>query len=417
MAILIIGIILVSTVYYLTSVVNFATLVVFIWLHAFLSVSCKSCMNIRLLSAGQSVCSSRMPPRKRKAPQRSEGDSRRKRVRGRTADVATAADGPILDEPLGAMAGRPDHGDVPTVTTAALQEQLLQMQQHMQAMGDVITDMAAASTAMRPGVTAAAGAAATTTGTADAAPMLAVAGGEAMDHPSNMDTLSSVPLGSFVDERLRTKIWGKQFVDLGLLVGTPKSQTTLLVDPIMGTSQVQVKDQPTAKIHNIEQWTDAFMIYVAIYTQRFPNEIQDILKYMQLIRSLGTTVQPRVFLTYDSDFRKLRAINSMPWSHLHPELYHKVTSNARIATNPTFLPKRQQPFPRRQSFPTGFCFAFCSTGTCRFPRCTYRHSCPNCNGPHMPAQCPAKRQAAILPKPQTPNTSAHRPAPRFAKPK
>ena len=172
------------------------------------------------------------------------------------------------------MAGRPHHGDVPTITTAALQEQMLQMQQHMQAMGDVITDMAAASTAMRPGVTAAAGAPATATG---AAPMLAVAGGEAMEHPSNMDTFSSVPLGSLVDERIKSKIWGKQFVDLGLLVGTPKSQTTLLVDPIMGTSQVQVKDQPTAKIYNVEQWTDAFLIHVAIYTQRFPNEIHDIL--------------------------------------------------------------------------------------------------------------------------------------------
>ena len=167
-----------------------------------------------------------MPPRKRKAPQRSEGDSRRRRVRGRPADVATVADGPVLDEPLGAMAGRPDHGDVPTITTAALQAQMLQMQQHMQAMGDIITDMAAASTAMRPGVTAAPGAAATATGTADAAPMLAVAG------------------GSLVDERIKCKIWGKQFVDLGLLVGTPKSQTTLLVDPIVGTSQVQVKDRP-----------------------------------------------------------------------------------------------------------------------------------------------------------------------------
>ena len=283
-----------------------------------------------------------MPPRKRKAPQRSEGENRRRRVRGRSADVATVTDGPVLDETLGAMAGRPDHGDVPTITLAALQEQMLQMLQHMQARGDVITDMAAASTAMRPGVTAAPGAAATATGTADAAPMLAVAGGEAMDHPSNLDTFSSVPLGSLVDERVKSKIWGKQFVDLGLLVSTPKSQTTLLVDPIMGTSQVHVKDQPTAKIYNIEQWTDALLMYVAIYTQRFPNEIQDILKYMQLIRSLGTTVQPRVFVAYDNDFRKSRAINSMPWSHLHPELYHKVTSNAHIATNPTFLPKRSE---------------------------------------------------------------------------
>ena len=179
-----------------------------------------------------------MPPRKRQAPKRSEEDNRRRTVRRRPADVATVADVPVLDEPLGAMAGRPDHVDLPTITTAALQEQMLQMQQHMQAMGDVITDMAAASTAVRPGVTAAAGTAATATGTDGAAPMLAVAGGEAMDHPSNMDTFSSVPLGSLVDERIKSKIWGKQFVDLGLLVGTPKSQTTLFVDPIMGTSQV-----------------------------------------------------------------------------------------------------------------------------------------------------------------------------------
>ena len=67
------------------------------------------------------------------------------------------------------MGGRPDHVDLPTTTTAALQEQMLQMQHHMQAMGDVITDMAAASTAVTPGVTA--GAAATATGTDGAAPM------------------------------------------------------------------------------------------------------------------------------------------------------------------------------------------------------------------------------------------------------
>ncbi|KAK2176516.1 hypothetical protein NP493_660g03003 [Ridgeia piscesae] len=104
-----------------------------------------------------------MPPRKRQAPKRYEEDNRRRTVRRRPADVATVVDVPVLDEPL-------------TITTAALQEQMLQTQQHMQAMGDVITDMAAASTAVRPGVTAAAGAAATATGTDGAAPMLAVAG-------------------------------------------------------------------------------------------------------------------------------------------------------------------------------------------------------------------------------------------------
>ena len=93
------GILLVGTVYYLTSVGNLATLVVLICLHAYpLRVSCKSCVYILSLCAGLYVCSSRMPPWTRQAPKRSEGDNRRRTVRRRPAGVATVADVPLLDD-------------------------------------------------------------------------------------------------------------------------------------------------------------------------------------------------------------------------------------------------------------------------------------------------------------------------------
>ena len=38
------------------------------------------------------------------------------------------------------------------------------------------------------------------------------------------------------------------------------------------------------KIHGIEQWTDAFMIFMSIYTLNHSDETQHLLKYMSVIR-------------------------------------------------------------------------------------------------------------------------------------
>ena len=42
------------------------------------------------------------------------------------------------------------------------------------------------------------------------------------------------------------------------------------------------KQQP--KIMNIEQWTDAFLVFTSIYCQAHPGKFQDFLKYINNIR-------------------------------------------------------------------------------------------------------------------------------------
>ena len=96
----------------------------------------------------------------------------------------------------------------------------------------------------------------------------------------------------------------------------------LVLDVDSNNPLVQVKEQVTKKIVNIEQWSDAFLVYIAIYTEQYPPEVPGILKYMQIFRTIASNSRTSVFLSYDRDVRKLRAHDSMPWSTIGPG-FHK----------------------------------------------------------------------------------------------
>ena len=100
-----------------------------------------------------------------------------------------------------------------------------------------------------------------------------------------MHTLSSVPLGSLVDNKLKAKIWTCQFVELELLVGDNKTPVLIMYVERQQPS-VHMREQAHKRIYNITEWTDAFLIYMAIYTERYPAEVAALLKYVQLVRSM-----------------------------------------------------------------------------------------------------------------------------------
>ena len=341
-----------------------------------------------------------MPPKKRrqtKAPARygddASGSAKRTRpARGREKEAP----------PL-----------TPPAEMTTLHEQMALMQQQIQTITDVVSGMASATVAATVGgarrPAAAAGSAATAEGVDD------VVGEAPQDllFPPEMQSFSAVPLGSLVDDRVKAKVWANQFVELELLVGESAPQTMYLLDSATDRPVVQIRDQPTKKIANIEQWTDAFLIYIAIYTERHPADTPDILKYLQLIRTMSHDSRPSLFLTYDRNFRKLRAHNGMPWFKLHQELFSLAARQATVVQTQAF-PVRRQPFPKKQPFlagcPPGYCYSFASQGRCKNPRCPYIRSCPTCSGSHTAAQCTAKRTNQPQRPAQTPNTFVRRPA-------
>ena len=124
-------------------------------------------------------------------------------------------------------------------------------------------------------------------------------------YPTNMQSFSSVPLGSLVDTKLKSKIWANQFIELELRVGDSTAQPIIMLQPATNNTYVEVKQQVTKKIVNIDQWSDAFLIFIAIHTEHCPSDTQDILKYMQIIRTMAANSRTPAFLAYDKDFRKL----------------------------------------------------------------------------------------------------------------
>ena len=238
--------------------------------------------------------------------------------------------------------------------------------------------------------------------TAAAQPIAALSSGVGIvgERPNNMASFSSVPLGSLVDPKIKAKIGAGQFVELDSLVGEFSESPVLIFDVNNRNPSVQMRDNVSRRIFNVGQWTDAFLVYVAIYTECHPTEVASILKYVQLVRSMAASARNNMFIAYDRDFRKLRAHNNMPWDVIHQELYMALSHrNQNVSHNP----RPTQGNNGKQPFRGGVCYAFASSGRCRRNNCPYSHACSKCGGNHHPkAPCNQPNKTPFAVKPTNP---------------
>jgi hypothetical protein len=73
------------------------------------------------------------------------------------------------------------------------------------------------------------------------------------------------------------------------------------------------------KIYNIDQWTTAFMRFVAIYSTKYPQETPALMKYGELVRDLAAKNNGNAWSRYDYQFRSLREQAPIPWDRMHTE--------------------------------------------------------------------------------------------------
>ena len=277
-------------------------------------------------------------------------------VQGAPAVTSAGAD-VVQGEMTASASGSEQPQSVAATEVSELQQQMLVMQQQMQSMHDVVLTLSTNSCAT-PTLPPTSG-----EGCDDSRPVnQPTRGGESsmVCHPSGMNSHASVPLGS-------------------LLVEKPM----LIFDVSQQQQPFQYREQAQKRITNIHQWTDAFLVYMAVYLECHDSDVASILKYMQIIRSIASTNQS-MFMVYDRDFRKLRAINNMSWDVIHQELYLSLSLRAGrpIAFQPKFAESQ-----RRQPFRNGLCFAFGATGNCKKNGCQYKHACPTCGGNHPKFRC------------------------------
>ncbi|XP_062615002.1 uncharacterized protein LOC134276743 [Saccostrea cucullata] len=102
--------------------------------------------------------------------------------------------------------------------------------------------------------------------------------------PNSLCSVSDA-LGVHVPDNLRQNIYDNAFIHLHkLLPLKPNDEPQQQLAFVAGELVLKAKHKEI-KITSIETWTNAFLIFSSIYLTKFPEHIQSILKYINIIRT------------------------------------------------------------------------------------------------------------------------------------
>ncbi|XP_056001605.1 uncharacterized protein LOC130048632 [Ostrea edulis] len=208
--------------------------------------------------------------------------------------------------------------------------------------------------------------------------------GRNSDNNSQIQLTDSVPLGATVSAKVKLKIWNNEFVDLKFLLPNSTEEPLSIM---VKSGKIELQQASTNKNPiTIHQWTDAYLIFISIYLQKFPQEASNLLKYMYQIREISKLHGDQAWRNYDESFRKIRETSLLPWERVVTELRLKAASMGIRSPN-----KSQGSFGKRQPFRPRYCFAYNKGQKCISHPCKFSHTCQDCNGPHPRLQCTSIR--------------------------
>lgn len=153
------------------------------------------------------------------------------------------------------------------------------------------------------------------------------------------------------------------------------------------TLQLAKDKEPKKKVLTLEQWSDLFVKYMAIYVSKHKEAAIPILSHYQTVRTLHR--RGGDWLEYDRTFRKRKAFSGYPWASVDQQAYTEALTKKEM-TSPKAGPKNQ-PFrtPVTSRIPFGYCRKYHTAADgCTFPQCKWKHQCYQCSGVHKQSMCP-----------------------------
>ena len=188
-----------------------------------------------------------------------------------------------------------------------------------------------------------------------------------------------------VEQNLVDKVEAKNFVELDPFV--PK------LDGLAGYREVNKLDiihkggetywaphvDKKQKITNIHMWDQAFRVYMAIYTRRYPMEAAEMAQYVHTIHHAANKYTWENVAYYDFIFRKNMAKNpTRSWGKTFGHMWN-------IALTDPIKPNTSNHFQRNQTNGGGGsfkkpCWKF-NKGSCSYGiNCRFQHRCTQCGG-------------------------------------
>lgn len=201
------------------------------------------------------------------------------------------------------------------------------------------------------------------------------------EHANNLQIFSTMhELGYNVQNNVKIKIINNEYIDLGILISKVSnpdddSKNISIKD---GNLVITNKSRPT-KITDIQQWTDAMLIFASIYTSAHSLEFSGLLKYIHTVR-LGASRTPGLgWKSYDIQFRLKKERNpEKSWAVVDQELWLLyMYANFNTIPNTTTTPSNSM----------YKCYDYNYKGVCNKLRCSYLHSCIKCSMTHPQLRC------------------------------
>jgi hypothetical protein len=188
-------------------------------------------------------------------------------------------------------------------------------------------------------------------------------------------------LGFNVPSNIKEKIVNGQYVDLELLLSNqPEHTGNKLSVNSQGEIILKPEGQKT-KISDIESWTDAFIVFSSIYLSVHKEKQQEILKYMQNIRTGARRQTGMGWKLYDEQFRFRMA--SFPTECSFGKIdYELWLLYMGPQSNSGFLMDNFNAAKKCYDYNYRFCY--------KSP-CTYRHSCLICDLNHPCRSCVTRK--------------------------
>jgi hypothetical protein len=189
----------------------------------------------------------------------------------------------------------------------------------------------------------------------------------------NFNSVSS-DISLHVSDNLKQKIWNGEFIELSqLLSSSSKKDQELHISFSNDKISVLPKKSNQQQVVSIEQWTDCFLIFMYIYTDRHPDQAKQLLHYMHTIR-MASKRHKSGWLIYDEQFRLRKSKHpSSSWAVIDIELWMLCLT---APVNQTIQPVTLKP-----------CFEFNNKGFCPKFKCPYQHRCLKCKESHPSINC------------------------------
>ena len=188
---------------------------------------------------------------------------------------------------------------------------------------------------------------------------------------------AAIPLHARVPMKTKEKIWNHEFVELSTLYDEDSDDITISLK----SGKLTTKGPSKKRFMTIEEWTDAFNVFSAVYKIKFPEQSEHLSSYLNTVRKISN--ENGNWYYYDTNFRRIKQSIGLQWDQIHSELY--VTALTR---------KLKQPFRQGRDLSAGGRSRTIIKGTCnRFNRgtecsdCDYRHICRHCGGKHPGYRC------------------------------